>query len=132
MVSRAFGGWLILNGILDFVPLGALPIFGIDSPLPGPKITDFFEGPLGLHHRMCAWFFISAGSARFAAGYGRSNTAKQLAAISYILEAVMFAIEVIYGTITFKKAAPGIVFTICCAAILMFGYPEESPEIKFE
>ena len=117
-----FDKWLMFNAFLDWIPLGIVPILGL-GPLPGPKIEDFFDGPASLAHRQCAWFFMTAGCARFAAGYGRSAVAKRLALISYIFEAVMFAVEIKQGTTTFERAAGGIVIPLLCAGLILAGYP---------
>ena len=110
-----FSKWLVFNGFLDIVPLGLAPIFGAE--LPGPKLTDFFEGPLGVQHRMCAWFFLTAGFSRFSAGYGGTAVAKNLATLSYIAEAVMFITEIQNGTTTFAKVASGIAIPCVCAGL---------------
>ena len=85
-IMGVFDKWLMINAALDWVPLGIVPILGLD-PLPGPKIEDFFDGPVSLAHRQCAWFFMTAGCARFAAGYDKTTAAKKLALISYIFDA---------------------------------------------
>ena len=122
-----FDKWLMINAVLDWVPLGIVPILGLD-PLPGPKIEDFFDGPVSLAHRQCAWFFMTAGCARFAAGYDKTTAAKKLALISYIFEAAMFALEIKNGATTFERVASGIFVPLLCAGLLSAGL-RETPAI---
>ena len=124
-----FDKWLMFNALLDWIPLGIVPILGV-NPLPGPKIEDFFDGPASLAHRQCAWFFMTAGCARFAAGYEKGAVAKKLALVSYIFEAVMFALEIKNGTTSFERAAGGIVIPLLCAGLISAGYSATNTNSK--
>lgn len=119
--SKILSGWLVLNGVLDVVPLGLAPIFGTALP-GGPTLQEMlpaFGAELDFRHRAMAFHFVTCGVLRILAGATNAPHYVRLAAFSYAMELFQFGTEVFrYKTTTFRAAAGAFVIpTLCIASI---------------
>jgi hypothetical protein len=138
MFGVVFRILLVLNGLLDLIPLGFLPLLMhskmIDSsaipPLPVELTVQglfpsFGEG--GIEHRLVLYGFIACGFPRLFAGLGGlfsdgSRMVDFLAVCSYLAEITMFYFEVfVFKTTTLEKAMPAFVLPAVVSAFLLLG-----------
>jgi len=120
--SKILSSWLVLNGVLDVVPLGFVPIFGGALPPGCPSLQEMlpaFGAEPDFRHRAVAFHFVTCGVLRILAGATNAPHYVRLAAFSYAMELFQFGTEVFkYKTTTFQAAAGAFVIpTLCIASI---------------
>jgi hypothetical protein len=123
MFAGVFRGWLVLNGLLDLIPLGIIPILFPDFKVPGPNLLELFPGTkYTLAHRAVGYGFMMCGFCRFAAGWSKTGSAVNLATLSYLMEIFMFAVEVFkYQTTTLEAVLPGFIVPGTCVLLMLGG-----------
>ena len=126
--GKVLRGWLVVNSVLDLLPLGLIPVL---LGAPGAKLLqDMSTTPLAepndyLPLRLAAWGFFKDFGPRFAAGYmaftagGVPLAVDLLCIFSYASEVFIWAGEIFMFKTTTLKAAGGnlLVPSVCIAAI---------------